>query len=287
MHPLTEDYVLGLLPRRDPESNKGRYGRLLCIAGCTNYRGAAQLCVMGALRGGAGIVTLASTEKVISAAAAALPECVFLPCTENEQGGISAQNIPILLSEAAKSNCIVMGCGTGNTADAAALVQSLFASPSPVVLDADGLNAVSTCLPTKKVGTCIITPHPGEMARLTGLTIARIESDRPGTASAYAREHNCIVVLKGHRTVIAAPDGSLYENTTGNAGMARGGSGDLLAGIIGALVAQGLSPVDATCCGVWLHGKAGDLCAARLSQQAMLPHDMITDLCAFFAQHGL
>lgn len=286
MQPLTEEHVLGLLPRRDPESNKGRYGKVLCIAGCANYRGAAQLCTMGALRGGAGIVTLASTEKVIAAASASLAECVYLPCHENEQGGISSRNIPALCAEAAKSSCIVLGCGLGNTPDTAALVQALFVQSAPIVLDADGLNAVSPSLP-KAAGACVITPHPGEMARLTGLTVTDIERDRPSIAAEFARVHNCTVVLKGHRTVIASQDGKLYENTTGNAGMARGGSGDLLAGMIGALLAQGLSPLDAACCGVWLHGKAGDLCAARLSQQAMLPHDMMQDFCAFLAQNGL
>lgn len=284
---LNQEYVLSHMPRRLAESNKGHYGRLLCVAGCTTFRGAAQLCALGGLRGGAGIVTLASTERVIAAAAASLPECIYLPCEESETGGISASAIPALLADAAKSKAVVLGCGMGDFPDTAALARGISeACAFPLVLDADGLNALHGQMPHRE-DALVITPHPGEMARLTGLTIAQIESRREETALEYAAAHGCIVVLKGHRTVIAGPEGDVFLNSTGNAGMARGGSGDLLAGLIGALLAQGLSPLDAACCGVWLHGMAGDRCAARLSQQAMLPHDMTYDLCKYLAENGL
>ena len=284
---LSEEYVLEHLPRRAPESNKGRYGRVLCLAGCARFRGAAQLCVQGALRGGAGIVTLASTEKVVAAAAASLPEAVFLPCRESRDGGIASYELPLLLAAAQEASALVVGCGMGNTHDTSVLARALMEQcRAPMVLDADGLNALAGQFPRREA-PLIITPHPGEMARLTGLSVSEVEAGRAGMAVRFASEHGCTVVLKGHRTLIAAPDGSLYQNTTGNAGMARGGSGDLLAGLIAALLAQGLSPIDAACCGVWLHGAAGDLCAARLSQQAMLPHDMLYDLCLYLAGKGL
>ena len=173
------------------------------------------------------------------------------------------------------------------TRSRAARTLALQCPGTPLVLDADGLNAVAGDFPIRKEPGLVITPHPGEMARLTGTTIAQIEADRAGTALRFAESCNCVVVLKGHRTVIASPEGELAVNTTGNSGMARGGSGDLLAGMLGGLLAQGLAPFAAAKCAVWLHGKAGDLCAARLSRQAMLPHDMLDDLCAFLAQNGL
>lgn len=284
---LHEKEILSLLPPRPEESNKGRYGKLLLIAGSCRFRGAAQLCAMGGLRMGAGIVTLSSIEPVIAAAAASLPEAVFLPCRESGQGGIAADEEEMLLAEAERSQAVVLGCGMGNTPDTAHLARALAEScPAPLVLDADGLNALGQNFPKTAKSKLVITPHPGEMARLTGRTIAQIEADRAGTALRFAAQNACVVVLKGHRTVIASPEGELAVNTTGNAGMARGGSGDLLAGMLGALLAQGLPPFAAAKCAVWLHGKAGDLCAARLGQTMMLPHDTLLDLAAFLAQNG-
>lgn len=283
---LNQDSVLSLLPVRPAESNKGRYGRLLVAAGCRRFRGAAQLCTLGGLRIGAGIVTLAGIEPVL-AAAAALPEAVLLPCSESEQGGIGAENADALVQEACRSQACVLGCGMGNTAATAALARAMLAgATAPLVLDADGLNALAGAFSAQGHTGLVITPHPGEMSRLTGLSIAEIEQNRQNTARRFAADCGCTVVLKGHRTVIAGPGGELAINTTGNPGMARGGSGDLLAGMIGGLLAQGLSPFDAACCGVWLHGKAGDLCAARLGMQTMLPHDTVPDLGVFLAQNG-
>ncbi len=284
---LRQELIFSLLPQRPAESNKGRFGRLLIAAGCRRFRGAAQLCALGGLRIGAGIVTLASVEPVIAAAASSLPEPVFLPCAESTEGGISGSEAESLLAEAAHSQAVVLGCGMGNTADTARLArQMVLHCPAPLVLDADGLNALAGDFPVGGSHGLVITPHPGEMARLTGQTIADIEADRTGVALRFAKEKNCVVVLKGHRTVIAAPNGQACINTTGNAGMARGGSGDLLAGMLGGLLAQGLGPFEAAQCAVWLHGKAGDLCAARLSQRVMLPHDMLPELGAFLAQNG-
>ena len=153
------------------------------------------------------------------------------------------------------------------------------------MLDADGLNAAAKMdsLPRSPGLPLILTPHPGEMARLCGLTTAEVNAGREGIAAGYARAEDCVVVLKSHRTIVAGPGGEVFVNPTGNPGLSRGGSGDILAGMIAGLAAQGLSPLDAAVCGVWLHGAAADQCAKRLGQYGMLPHDIFTDLGAIFA----
>lgn len=286
---ITAQRVLeALLPRR-PDSHKGSYGRLLCVLGSSRYRGAAALAAEGALRGGAGLVTLASTEPVIAGVQTRCPECIFLPCKENEEGGISAKNGPMILENIRGCSAFLMGPGLGNTPDTRELLEMLVPGAGcPVVLDADALNAAAQFddLP-KPVGfPLILTPHPGEMARLCGLTVAEIEAGRESIAASFARAQGCVVVLKGHRTLVAGPDGQVWKNTTGNPGLARGGSGDILAGLTAALLAQGLDPLWAACCAVWLHGAAADRCAARLSQQAMLPHDIFADLARLLAENG-
>ncbi len=278
-----------LAPRR-PDSHKGSYGRLLCVCGSTHFRGAAALAVEGALRAGAGLVTLASTEPVIAAVSARCPECTFLPCRQSAEGGVSAQSGRAILEQARGAGALLFGPGLGGTAGTAALLELLGPGGGcPLVLDADGLNAAAALpeLPRPAAGLpLILTPHPGEMARLCGLTIAEVQASREGIAASYARAQACVVVLKGHRTIVAGPEGEVYQNTTGNPGLARGGSGDILAGMTAALLAQGLSPLMAAVCAVWLHGAAADRCAARLGQLGMLPHDLFTDLGRLFAEYG-
>ena len=287
MTELSKKYVLERLPVRPAESNKGTYGKLLCVVGSTQYRGAAALCTEGALRTGAGLVALASVEPVVNNVVLRLPEAVLLPCRTDEQGCIAADEASRLAEYARGCTAAVMGCGMGNTPAAAVLVETLARHTDILlVLDADALNAAARQFPRRKDANLIVTPHPGEMARLTGLSVAQVQADRVGTARKFAAAHNCIVLLKGHHTVIAAPDGQCFLNPTGNPGMAKGGSGDVLAGMIGALLAQKLPPLAAACCGAWLHGTAGDMAAARLGQYGMLPHDLLTELCFFFAQNG-
>ena len=186
---------------------------------------------------------------------------------------------------------LLLGPGLGGTAQSAAratesrtLVQQLLPGfAGAAVLDADGLNATAQLLAEGKpfphpAGELVVTPHPGEMARLTGLSAAALANDRAGIALRYAKAWDAVVVLKGARTVVASPDGRVCVNPTGNPGLARGGSGDVLAGMLAALLAQGLAPFDAAACAVWLHGAAADRCAARTSQLTMLPHDILTDL---------
>ena len=286
---ITEELVWQCLPRRSPQSHKGTYGKVLAITGSTRYRGAAALATEGLLRGGAGLVSVATVEAAAAVILPRLPEAMILSCRTDAEGGISAEEAPRLAAFLAGCNTLLMGPGLGWTPDTSALVQALVpAAKGTVVLDADALNAVSelAALPHPAEGELILTPHAGEMARLCGCTVAEAEARREETALRYARENRCVVVLKGHETLIAAPDGRLWQNTTGNAGLARGGSGDVLAGLITALAAQGLSAPEAALCGVWLHGAAADACAERLGQYGMLPHDIFADLGRLFARNG-
>lgn len=293
MERLDESFVFASIRPREPDSHKGSYGHVLLAAGSRRYRGAANLAAEGALRAGAGIVTLAAVEPVIAAAAARLPECCLLPCPEGPDGGLGAAAADSLLAARQKATVLLMGPGMGNTPDTRALVRALAPGAAcTVVLDADALNAAAAMLaageplPRPAAGfELILTPHPGEMARLTGLAPAEIAADRPGVAARYAEMWGCTVVLKGHHTLIAAPDGRLWQNTTGNAGLARGGSGDVLAGMTAGLAACGLPAPEAAACAVWLHGAAADRCARRLGQYGMLPHDLLADLGAIFAEN--
>ena len=283
---ITAQQVFGLLPRRKADSHKGSYGKVMCLAGSARFRGAAALAAEGALRAGAGLVTLASVEPVIAAVAARCPECVFLPCRQSAGGGVSAQSGRDVLEKVRGMDVLLFGPGLGDTPDTAALLEQLGPSAGcALVLDADGLNAAARLdsLPRSPGLPLILTPHPGEMARLCGLTIAEVNAGREGIAAGYARAEDCVVVLKGHRTIVAGPQGEVFVNPTGNPGLARGGSGDILAGMIAGLAAQGLPPLDAAVCGVWLHGAAADQCAKRLGQYGMLPHDLFADLGALFA----
>ena len=291
MEQLCEEFVFSCIPTRVQESHKGSYGHLLAVAGSRRYRGAASLTAEGALRTGAGIVTLASVEPVLAAVTARLPECCLLPCQESEEGGIRAEEADNLSRALEKATVLLMGPGLGNTADTRALVRRLVGEArGTVVLDADALNAAAALLAEgepipRPAGSLILTPHPGEMSRLTGLTAAEIAADPAGIAARYAERWECTLVLKGHRTLIAAPDGRMWQNTTGNAGLSRGGSGDVLAGMTSGLAACGLPAPEAAACAVWLHGAAADCTADRLGQYGMLPHDLFTDLGDLFSRH--
>lgn len=294
---LTEEFVWQNIRPRAKNSHKGSFGAVLAVAGSACYRGAASLAVEGALRTGAGIVTLASVEPVLAAVSARLPECCLCPCEAGAEGGISPESLPRIRHQ--KATTLLLGPGLGGTAQSIAraaetrtLVQRLLPEfAGNAVLDADGLNAAAQLLaagnglPHPK-GEMILTPHPGEMARLTGLSVAEINADRQNTALQFAKQWDAVVVLKGAGTVIAAPDGRYAVNTTGNPGLSRGGSGDVLAGMTAALLACGLPAFEAAACAVWLHGAAADRAAQRRGQYGMLPQDLLEELGGMFAQQG-
>ena len=294
---IVSEYVWRCIPPRARESHKGSFGQVLAVAGSARYRGAAALAVEGALRAGAGIVTLASVEPVLAAVAARLPECCLFPCESGAEGGIAPQNAPPILRQ--KASVLLMGPGLGYSAQSLArgtetreLVQRILPQfGGSAVLDADGLNAAASLLAAGQPlphpgGELVLTPHPGEMARLTGLSPADLAADRVGAACRFAQKWDAVVVLKGAHTVVAAPDGSSFINPTGNPGLARGGSGDALAGILSALLACGLPARDAAACAVWLHGAAADRAAARKGEYGMLPQDLFPELGRLFAENG-
>ena len=292
---ITSEFVWSHIPERKSNSNKGSYGAVLAVAGSACYRGAAALTVEGALRTGAGIVTLASVEPVLAAVSARLPECCLCPCEPGAEGGISPQSIPRILRQ--KATTLLIGPGLGylpprpsRTTSPRTPMKKLLTSPSSsAVLDADGLNAAASLMNAGEdlphpSGELILTPHPGEMSRLTGLSVEAVQSDREGVARRYAAQWNAVVVLKGAGTVVAAPDGRCFVNPTGNPGLARGGSGDVLAGMTAALLACGLPACDAAACAVWLHGAAADRAATVRGEYGMLPQDIFPQLGRMFAE---
>ena len=292
----SEEFVWRAIPPRPRSSHKGTFGSVLAVAGSASYRGAAALAVEGALRTGAGIVTLASVEPVLAAVSARLPECCLCPCEGGAAGGIAPENIPRIQRQ--KATVLLLGPGLGYTVQSAAraaetrmLAGTLLPGfAGSAVLDADGLNAAARLLAEEAAfphpaGELIVTPHPGEMARLTGLSAAQINADREGTALRYAQAWNAVVVLKGARTVVAAPDGRVCVNPTGNPGLSRGGSGDVLAGMTAALLACRLPAYEAAACAVYLHGAAADRAAAVHGEYGMLPHDILPELGRMFAEH--
>lgn len=267
---------------RAADSHKGTYGTVLSVCGSYGMAGAAALAAKAALRSGAGLVVSALPETIYPIVAAQVPEAVFVPYGES-----GAHAAKLLLPRVRQASSLLIGCGLGQTRDAAELLEALVSDAAcPIVLDADGINLLTRHISIVETiqAPLILTPHPAEMSRLLGCTTAEIQRDRAAAACEAVRRTGAVVVLKGHHTVIAAPSGELWVNPTGNPGMAVGGSGDVLAGMIAALAAQGLSTEDAARCGVYLHGAAGDRAAARLSQHAMLPSDIIDELGGLFLQ---
>ena len=239
---------------------------------------------------------VSSVEPVLAAVAARLPECCLCPCMEGAQGGISPRSLPDIVRQ--KATTLLLGPGLGYTAQSAAraaetreLVEKLLPGfGGSAVLDADGLNAAASLLNAGRAlphpaGELILTPHPGEMSRLTGRSTSVLAADREGAACRFAREWNAVVVLKGAGTVVAAPDGRCCVNTTGNPGLSRGGSGDALAGMTAALLACGLPAYEAAACAVYLHGAAADRAAALRGEYGMLPQDLFAQLGRLFAEH--
>lgn len=280
--------IAALLPPRNAESNKGTYGKALCVCGSWGMAGAAALAASGALKSGCGLVQLAVPEEIYPILAGALWEPVYLPL-KSGNGHFTVEHLPTLRQAASGAAALLIGCGMGLSDDTAAVTMNLLAEvEKPMVVDADGINCISRhkMKLQKRTAPWILTPHPGEMARLTGKSVQEIQRSRVDIARAAAKEQNAVMVLKGHHTVIAAPDGRVWINPTGNDGMAKGGSGDLLAGMLVSLLAQGMDPAAAACAAVYLHGLAGDLCRAELSPRAMQPRDAAEKLSAAFAMLG-
>ena len=272
---LDHKQVLSILPDRLPETHKGDYGKVLLLCGSRGFTGAAYLATMGALRSGAGLVFLGVPESIYAIEAVKLNEAVVFPLPDRD-GKLSREAIEEILERLPKMDAVLIGCGLGQSEDTLSVVQTVLEhAKCPVVVDADGINLLSAHrdILRGRIYPTILTPHDVEFQRLGGI----LTDDRMESAAALARDLNAIVLLKGHRTCIT--DGNIaYRNTTGNPGMAVGGSGDVLAGIIVSLLGQGIAPLEATAVGAWLHGRAGDLCASEMGQYGMLPTDMLIRL---------
>ena len=276
METITAGAVRRCLPRRDPEGHKGDFGKVLCVCGSVGYTGAPIFASRAAMRTGAGLVFLGVPQSVWPVAAVKSDEAMPFPLPETADGKLSLLAEEPIRRRAAGCDAVLLGCGLGRDRQTDALVQNLLNTEKPLVLDADGLNALggSTELLQKRPAVTVLTPHEGEFLRLGG----DLSRGRERAAAAFSQKYGVYLILKGHRTLIAAPDGRMAVNTTGNCGMAKGGSGDVLAGMLLSLLGQGCETFDACCAAVWLHGRAGDLAAADKGERGMTPTDLLEQI---------
>lgn len=272
MRLIDRGYVRSLMPRRDPAGHKGTFGKVYLLGGSVGYTGAPVLCAAAAERSGCGLMFLGVPESVWPAAAVKCWGAMPHPLPERD-GRLSPDAEEEIRRRAAGCDAVAMGCGMGRGEESDLLIRHLLTLEKPLVLDADGINALEGHIDTLSRRTCatVLTPHDGELARIGGDMTAPRES----SAAAFAAAHGVYLVRKGHRTLVAAPDGRLAVNTTGNDGMAKGGSGDILTGLLTGLLAQGMEPFAACCAAVWLHGRAGDLAAEEKGRRGMTPPDII------------
>lgn len=279
---ITARDISGLVALRPAESNKGNYGHVLVVGGSLGKAGAAAMAGVSALRAGAGLSTVATAKSVLVTVAGFHPEIMTEPLAETEAGTIGSAALDQLQPLAKGKTVLAIGPGISRNQETSELVWALIGQREvAAVLDADGLNAFEgrTNELNGKRGTLVITPHPGEMARLAGCSIPDVQKDRLGTARKFPREHDVIVVLKGHRTLVVQPSGEAWVNTTGNPGMATGGTGDILTGMVAGMIAQ--RPKDAfsaVIAAVHLHGLAGDVMREKMGEHSLIATDLLTGL---------
>jgi len=278
------------LPNRARDSHKGTFGKVLIVAGSVGMSGAAVLAGLGALRGGAGLVQIACPTAIQPIVATGNPCYLTVGLTHESSGHLASSSLERLSSILPDVQAVAFGPGMGRAADVVQILERLITEfEGSIIIDADGLHALKQLQQEGKLSErkvpLICTPHPGEFAQMTGLATQQIQADRKQQAVRYVTEHKVILVLKGQGTLVT--DGQrMYVNTTGNSGMAKGGSGDVLTGLIASLAAQGLPPLEAAQAGVYLHGLAGDLAAATLTENAMLPTDLVEALPLAFRKYN-
>ncbi len=275
---LDRGYARGMILPRYPDSHKGDYGHLMIIAGSPGKAGAAAMAAMGALRAGAGLVSVASPESMVPIIQRLCMEAMCIPAAEGIDGTIGMGAEDELVRVSSKMSACAIGPGLTSHPETAQVVKNVIQRLNiPMVIDADGINALIGSLDILKrsKAAAVLTPHPGELGRLLGSSPDEVQKDRIKIASDFAVRHKVILVLKGAGTVIATPDGEAFVNSTGNPGMATAGTGDVLTGMIGGLLAQGYGPLDAACLAVYLHGLAGDLSAAEKTEMGMIAGDVI------------
>ncbi len=276
MTEVTEAFVRRCLPVRDRDGHKGTFGKVHILAGSVGFTGAPALSSAAAVRTGSGLVHLWVPQEIWPVLAIKCQSAMPAPVPP----------FPALLEKLDQGDGVLIGPGLGRSRKTDVRTCRLLQRvQTAVVLDADGINAVAEhidVLDTRRGRVTVLTPHDGEFLRLTGGT--PLGPDREAAAAAFARAHSCVLVLKGHRTITAFPDGETFVNTTGNPGMAKGGSGDVLAGMILSLLGQGLPPKQAVPAAVWLHGRAGDLAAEALGEYGMTPDDLLQQIPAAIRQ---
>jgi NAD(P)H-hydrate epimerase len=278
---LDDTFLRGKIRRRQPDSHKGTYGHLLVVAGASGKTGAAALVGQAAMRCGAGLVTLATTERAQSILESKCQEVMVEAIMERADSPLNDKILKQIGTILDGKAAVALGPGLGTAPGISAMAVKLLQMCNvPAVVDADGVNILAKDLSGagRINAPMILTPHPGEMARLLNKSVPHIQADRIGAARDAARWHGMVIVLKGANTVIAAPDGRAFVNPTGNPGMATGGMGDVLTGMIGAFLAQGLPPLDAALLGVFLHGRSGDWAAKRQGEIALIAADVVGEL---------
>lgn len=275
---MTPTLLKGLLSPRRPGVHKGSQGHLILVAGSLGKKGAAHLSSLAALRTGAGLVTLALPKSIDTGTPLPTMEVMTLPLPESAEGSIALSAEKLLLKAVEGKQALAIGPGLSQYPETQSLIKQLITKIAlPMVIDADAINALAedVSILKRKKGALVLTPHPGEMGRLLGKTAAEVQEDRFQIAARFAETWDVVLVLKGAHTIIAAPNGALRVNNTGNPGMASAGTGDALTGVIASLLAQGLDPLSAASLGVWLHGAAGDLAAAQRGEIGLLASDLI------------
>lgn len=282
---ITDAIFKDIIPIREQNGHKGTFGKVVNISGSNMYMGASVLSCLGSICSGAGYVTLISGMNVCKNTATHIPEITYLYLDTDEYGFIKLPKIFNVINILDKAQAIAIGCGLGKAGDLSRFIGDLIEmQKNPVIIDADGINSLCGNIDILSKAKCpvIITPHPGEMARLLECSIEEVENDRYKKAIETAVRYGITVVLKGHNTLVALPNGEMFVNCTGNSGLSKAGSGDILTGVIAGFCAQGI-PVDkAAIAGVYIHGLAAERCSKRLSQHSMRPSDIIYDMGTIF-----
>lgn len=283
---LTDNFIKSLIKPRPRDCNKGDFGRLLCVVSSNNMTGAGILAAKSALRCGVGLCTVASTKDALFPLKVALPEAMTFELNANEDGAISSDTAEEIISLSKNCSAVLIGCGLSVCDDTKRLVKALLENIRiPIILDADGINIAAQDI--NIIRSCkaplIITPHLKEMSRLTQKRVSEIKQNKIETALSFVKENNCTVVLKDFETVIATSDGDFFENKGGHSAMAKGGSGDVLAGMISALIASGETIQNACLLGVYLHARAGEICGEALGDRCVLASDIINAIPSAFS----
>lgn len=285
---VTDDgFVQKNLPKRFEHSHKGSYGKVMCICGSLSYSGAAVMSVKAALRCGVGLACLCSTADVVKISASHMCEAIYLPINADENGFVdpSDEQLEKIVSEAKRYDCVLLGCGIGKGSGAMKILKAILESyEKTIVIDADGINLISTSINMlmNTKASLILTPHAAELARLCGIEINEAVQNRFESAQEIAAKYNAVVVAKGAKTAVIGCD-KAYLSLTGNSGLSKGGSGDMLAGMISSFAAQGKNALESAALGTYLHGKAADITAEQISKRGMLASDILDTMPLMFS----